>query len=185
MIEINTKKLATLFANNLTVDEYLLLRAVNYPEEYQWIIDMSFKFTVDSLIQKGLINNDKQITEKGYDMIVELAKDFYGFNEEDFEKLFELYPRNDKWAHFKSTRSLRGNKRLARIAYSAAIGKGHSPEIIRRGLVNCIESYKARSIATNSNAFSYLPKLTNWLEAEEFLAFEDEELPIINHKIIS
>lgn len=133
--------------------------------------------SINKLNRMGLIK-DGEISETG-ELLLFACLD----NEEEvatekvsvpsnFDEIWLLFPRDDGYRNFSTSRTIRWNKKETKAQYELAL-KLYS----HKDLVNALKreiTYRS-SNSTKENLFKYMKGSINWFKDQSYLNFIDEE----------
>lgn len=134
------------------------------------------------LLRKQYITEDWKITILGKDLYKSVSEDHENvnittkINDSGFDLWWKTYPGTDdfeiKGVSFKGSRSLKSNKKLCKIRFSAIINEGeYNEEEMIKALELEVDMKKEQSLQTRSNKLTYMQLSTTYLNQRSFESF--------------
>lgn len=168
---INDKVVDAARDNYLTLDEIFYL----YETVTNNVVLDHVPATINKLVRLGFLKDSSTLTPFGEEFILDLMDEEIvapdTFDENSFNELWLLFPKDDKYRHFPLTRPIRYNKGETRKAYKEAL-----KEVSHAQLVECLnkEIYYRRQSETE-NLFKYMKGSVNWLKEKAYEMYLNED----------
>jgi hypothetical protein len=172
LFTVTTEMLETLKIYFLSLDDVMYL--------YKIVVDPTIDYEVvpaviNKLTRYGFIKNDKP-TPQAEQLLIELIDEepepvTPKYDEEAFNKLWLMFPKDDAYRHHSPTRPIRYNKQETRKAYQAALN-----DVTHEQLVSCLEKelFYRRS-SESENLFKYMKGSLNWFKDKAYENYIDED----------
>lgn len=168
---INDKIVNAARDNYLTLDEIFYL----YETVTNNVVLDHVPATINKLVRLGFLKDSSTLTPFGEEFILDLMDEETvtpdTFDENSFNELWLLFPKDDKYRHFPLTRPIRYNKAETRKAYKEAL-----KEVNHTQLIECLnkEIYYRRQSETE-NLFKYMKGSVNWLKEKAYEMYLNED----------
>ena len=169
-----------------SLDQIFLLKLIQEKKDLTSICNDSVKINTlyNSLIRKGLINEDNCLTLLGEEILsfidskgenIKLNNKVVNIN--DFDLWWEIFPANNKFDIFKATRTFKVKKDDCKTLFNKYINeKKYTAKEIIDATKYDIEIRKENSIKKRENQLTFLQNSHTYLYQESFQGFIGLEL---------
>lgn len=157
--------------NEIMIDDFLILYNIYF--NCNWELNV-FPAKINRLKNLGLLESEEKVTYQGEVLIFDILPKNEPTNPpsekiEKFEELWKLFPTNDGWGRFPSTRTIRTQKVLTKNFYIEAL-QDMPHEKLMEALAKEVEFRKTSS---SENKLKYMKSSYNWLKEKCYLDMID------------
>lgn len=174
-MRINREILTKLKENHLGLESYMILYAKHYKKS--WLVHWKpAEYIYDQLHKKGFLTKNRSLSSAGSKFMESLKTEKEKAEREKMEKgfkefFFEVWPKDDKFAHFPFSRQLRIKKEDSFREYEKVIKSGITHTQLLDALKAQIKASQNESMRQSKNQLKWLPSPQKWLAEGRYESF--------------
>lgn len=161
--------------NDLSVEEVVILYNIYFDKAWEL---KTFPTKLTQLKNRGILLDEFKLTDQGERVLLSIIEERSILPNQNktptnsnFEEIWMLFPKDDSWGRFQSTRLIRTGKPQAKQEYLNALQSITHEELIQ-ALKNEVSF---RKNAIGENKLKYMKKAANWFKDQSYMDFLDED----------
>lgn len=161
--------------NDLSIEEVVILYNIYFGKAWDL---RTFPTKLNQLKNRGILLDEFKLTDQGERILLSIIEERSILPNQNttpahsnFEEIWMLFPKDDSWGRFQSTRLIRTGKPQAKLEYLNAL-----QSITHEELVKALKNEIAfRKNAIGENKLKYMKKAANWFKDQSYMDFLDTE----------
>lgn len=172
-MKITNKVVDNIKINFLDLTELAYMYKLFFNES--WALDI-FPASIVKLKRLNILADDNNLTGNGESILLDCLDepiDKPSSNDIDrFDEIWFIFPKDDEYGAFSSTRPIRYNKQETKRQYQVAL-----EEYTHEQLLNALQcELQYRRSSGTENKLKYMKSSVNWFKSKEYLEFIDSKL---------